>query len=62
MTEIQWKIDSIEMQCKQQNIYFHWGVLAKSLEGRDVEILTISSQDNISDEKENAPEDIYLQN
>jgi cytosolic carboxypeptidase protein 5 len=39
------------------SIYFHREVLYYSLEGRKMEVVTISSRDHITDEQEDQPED-----
>ena len=52
------QMDAIEKLLKQHpNIYICRDILCYSLEGRPMEVVTISSRDGISGEPEQAPED-----
>ena len=51
MDEVQARI------ANQPNIYFNREILYYSLEGRKMELITISSQDNITEERETIPAD-----
>jgi len=50
--------DQIQQRLHNQpNVYFHREILYYSLEGRPMELLTISSKDQITDEHETIPAD-----
>ena len=56
--ESQAKIDSIEHQfnnSNDKNLYFHRETVYYSIEGRKMEMMTISSMDGITDERETIP-------
>ena len=57
----QGKIDEIEQRFAaappEKNLYFHRETVFHSLEGRKMEMMTISSRDSITDEREPIPED-----
>jgi hypothetical protein len=43
---------------EEKNVYFHKEELYHSLEGRKIELVTISSRDGITNEREELPEDV----
>lgn len=59
--ESQAKMDELEQrfaaQPPERNLYFHRETVYYSIEGRKMEVMTISSRDGISDEREEAPAD-----
>jgi hypothetical protein len=58
--ESQSKIDQIEQQFSSspdKNLYFHRETVYYSIEGRKMEMMTISSMDGILDERETIPAD-----
>ena len=51
-------MDTIEEKLKEaSNVYFHRETLYYSIEGRKMEMMTISSRDGITDERETVPLD-----
>ena len=59
--ESQAKIDQIEHSFNhshhKENLYFHRETVYYSIEGRKMEMMTISSRDGILDERETIPND-----
>ena len=59
--ESQAKIDQIEQSFASQgpdkNLYFHRETVYYSIEGRKMEMMTISSKDGMLDERESIPAD-----
>jgi len=53
ITEIQ---DKFEAAGPEKNLYFHRETLYYSIEGRKMEIMTISSRDGIMEERETIPD------
>jgi hypothetical protein len=56
--ESQQKIDSIEKlfsESNDKNLYFHRETVYHSMEGRKMEMMTLSSKDCITDERETIP-------
>ena len=53
MLEIQ---DKFEAAGSEKNLYFHKETIYYSIEGRKMDVMTISSRDNITDEREIIPE------
>ena len=50
------KLDQLEKLKEKKNIYFHREVITYSLEGRPVEMVTLSSKDRIVNEEEDERE------
>lgn len=59
--ESQAKIDEIETKFAQappeRNLYFHRETVGHSIEGRKMEMMTISSKDGITEDRETIPND-----
>lgn len=59
--DVENKLIQVEELCKANNYYFHWDILIKSLEGWNVDIITISDKDSQTSDYEAPPEGIFLE-